>query len=518
MKRTSTLIALAVAATLCGLTMRAATAHDPDRPGGPVTIPDMWPYADPTGAVATHSVAGRIDTRGAFFQSLGTNGRTCASCHALDQAMSISPAQIQATFVRTNGRDPLFAPVDGANCPSVQAGDRNGHSLMLRYGLVRIAMALPANPQFTISVVHDPYGCALVTAAGTGQTTVSVYRRPLPTTNLGFLSAIMFDGRETVVPLTSGTTFAANLLQDLTHQAQDAITVHFQAATAPTGQQLADIVTFELGLSTAQVWDQDAGMLNGHGATGGPLDLSKQEYHPGINDVLGADPTGAAFNSSGMTSFAAWEQPDFTNDDSDTADSGFLKERHNPYRARARARADIAAGEKLFDTMPLTISNVRGLNDSAALNRPTSFQGTCTTCHDTPNVGDHSLPLPLDIGVAHTPRSGFETDPAISKGMAELGGPDLPVFLVQGCPNPFNAGQPESFYTTDPGKALVTGQCADLNRFKGPILRGLAARAPYFHNGAARTLAEAVNFYDQRFSMSLTERQKEQLVAFLSSL
>lgn len=518
MKRAKTL-AWAVAAALCGVAMQTATAHDPDRPGGgPATIPDMRPYADPTGAVATHSVSGPIDTRGSFFQSLGTNGRTCASCHELDQAMSISPPKIQASFARTNGRDPLFASVDGANCPGVRTGDRGGHSLMLQHGLVRVAMVLPANPQFTISVVHDPYGCALITDAGTGQMTVSVYRRPLPSTNLGFLSAVMFDGRETVVPLTSGASFASNLLQDLTHQAHDAIMGHFQAATEPTDQQLADIVTFELGLSTAQVWDQDAGMLNERGAAGGPLALSKQEYYPGINDVLGADPTGAAFNSSSMASFVAWAKPDSTDDTLDAGDPGVPMGRHNSYHTRAQARADIAAGEKLFNTAPMTIVDVRGLNDSTALNRPTSFQGTCTTCHDTPNVGDHSLPLPLDIGVGHTPRSGFETDPAISKALSELDEPNLPVFLVQGCPNPFNAGQPESFYTTDPGKALVTGQCGDLNRFKGPVLRGLAARAPYFHNGAARTLSEAVNFYNQRFSMNLTERQKEQLVAFLNSL
>lgn len=518
MKRTDTLAALAVAAAICGPTLRAAPAHDPDRQGGAAVIPDMRPYADPTGAAATHSISGPIDTRGAFFQSLGTNGRTCATCHALDQAMSISPAQIQATFARTNGRDPLFAPVDGANCPGVRTGDRNGHSLMLRYGLVRVGMVLPANSQFTISVVHDPYGCALITDSASGQTTVSVYRRPLPATNLGFLSAVMFDGRETVAPLTSGPAFAANLVQDLTHQAHDAIMGHSQAATAPTDRQLADIVTFELGLSTAQLWDQAAGMLNGHGGAGGPLQLSKQEYYPGMNDVLGADPTGTPFNSSSMANFVAWAKPDSTDDEPDAGDLGFAMGRQASYRARAQARADIAAGEKLFNTAPINIINVRGLNDNAALNRPTAFQGTCTTCHDTPNVGDHSLPLPLDIGVGHTPRSGFETDPALSRALSELDEPNLPVFLVQGCPNPFNAGQPESFYTTDPGKALVTGQCADLNRLKGPILRGLAARAPYFHNGAARTLLEAVNFYNQRFSMNLTERQKEQLVAFLNSL
>ena len=72
--------------------------------------------------------------------------------------------------------------------------------------------------------------------------------------------------------------------------------------------------------------------------------------------------------------------------------------------------------------------------------------------------------------------------------------------------------------TTDPGRAMITGKWRDLNRFKGPILRALAARAPYFHNGAAATLREAVEFYDTRFTIGLTERDKADLVAFLRSL
>ena len=128
------------------------------------------------------------------------------------------------------------------------------------------------------------------------------------------------------------------------------------------------------------------------------------------------------------------------------------------------------------------------------------------------------MPLPLDIGTGHTPRTGFENDPNIQKGIAELDEPDLPVFLVSGCKSPFGAEQPVSFYTTDLGKGMISGLCSDLNRVKGPILRGLAGRAPYFHNGAAATLLQAVNFYNQRFAMNLTEEQKRQLVAFLNSL
>jgi cytochrome c peroxidase len=50
------------------------------------------------------------------------------------------------------------------------------------------------------------------------------------------------------------------------------------------------------------------------------------------------------------------------------------------------------------------------------------------------------------------------------------------------------------------------------------ILRGLAARAPYFHNGSAATLLDAVNFYDQRFNIGFTDQQKEDLVNFLKTL
>jgi cytochrome c peroxidase len=72
--------------------------------------------------------------------------------------------------------------------------------------------------------------------------------------------------------------------------------------------------------------------------------------------------------------------------------------------------------------------------------------------------------------------------------------------------------------TTDPGRALITGKWKDIGRLKGPILRGLSSRAPYFHNGSARTLMDVVNFYDVRFNLNLTAQQKADLVAFLSAL
>jgi hypothetical protein len=458
--------------------------------------------SDPAGLVGTYHVGGDVDPANAFFQSLGTNGRSCSTCHLAEEAMSFTPIHARRLYRETRGTAPVFASIDGANCSTVAPQDRAGHSLLLDSGLLRIATPVPANAEFSISVVHDPYGCALQIDPKTQVLTASVYRRPLPAANLSFLSAVMFDGRETITALTSAATLNANLRADLIHQAMDATLGHAQAAASPTGAQLDSIVDFELATYSAQLRDNEAGLLSDGDAEGGPINLAGQRYYPGVNDTLGADPNGIPFSPLSMTLYSAWEQ----------------STKRRPDGNHAEARAEIAAGEKLFNSAPMTITNVRGLNDNAALNRPATFSGTCATCHDTPNVGHHSLPLPLDIGTAHSSNSNYESDPTIASAVSQLSMPDLPVFLISGCTNPFAAGQAESFYTTDPGRALITGHCADFNRLKGPILRGLAARAPYFHNGAAANLRELVSFYNLRFNMALSDRQARQLVSFLNTL
>ncbi len=443
-------------------------------------LPNLFPFLDPSGFSATHSAAGSIDMRGAFFQSLGTNGRSCATCHVPGDDFGLSAADAQARNFLTRGKDPLFAAVDGSTCPT----GRLDHSLVLNNGLFRIALAVPPGAEYTVVAAEDPYGCALITDA-TGQQTVSVYRRPLPATNLGFLSAVMFDGRETVKPLDTAQTFTANLTFDLTQQALDATLGHAQAIQPPTSAQLTDMVTFERGLNSAQLFDFFAGKLYGSdGSLGGPRFLSMQRYYPGINDSLGGDPERKPFDSAAFSLYNTWRN------------------------SSDPRRASIERGEQIFNTQPLTISDVPGLTTGDA-----SIVGTCSTCHDTPNVGDHSSALPLDVGTSHSLR--YETDPNIIAALQQLQPPRLPVFELLCNAGPL-AGQVS--YTSDPAKALISGKCSDIGRGKGPILRGLAARAPYFHNGAAANLSQVVNFYDKRFQIGLTAQQKQDLLNFLRAL
>ena len=342
----------------------------------------MTPAVAQPGSVAFPNTAGlmetkgKIDTQNAFFRDLGTNGRSCSTCHQFSDGMSVTPEHIQLRFRLSAGADPIFRLVDGANCDNLDvtsfAARQSAYSLLLSKGLIRVAIEVPSGAEFAVIAVDNPYGCS-------SNTTLSLYRRPLPATNLRFLSGVMWDGRESLPGKT--------LRENLKRQANNATVGHAQGAPLSDDLQ-EEIARFEMGLHTAQAVDSSAGVLSARGATGGPEALSLQPFFIGINDPLGQNPTGAAFNPSAFTLFTAW------------------LEEIDP------RRQSIARGERIFNTRPILITGVAGLNDALGL---PSIPGTCTTCHDSPNVGHHSVPLAIDIGISDVSRRT----------------PDLPEFTLQ---------------------------------------------------------------------------------------
>ncbi|MBV9585635.1 MAG: cytochrome C, partial [Alphaproteobacteria bacterium] len=76
----------------------------------------------------------------------------------------------------------------------------------------------------------------------------------------------------------------------------------------------------------------------------------------------------------------------------------------------------------------------------------------------------------------------------------------------------------QTFTVTDLGVAMITGQCADIGKTKIPVIRGIAGRSPYFHNGSAPEITNLIDFYNQRFNIGLTNQQKADLAVFLESL
>jgi hypothetical protein len=487
MNRRFARVTVAVAAVSCGANLLRLEAQD-----APGNSPRYF-ASNGQGTALTINVNGGpvVDTNNPFFQSLGTNGRACVHCHQPNDNMTITPADVVKRFETTDGTDPIFRTNDGSNSPDADVSTvdarRVAYSMLLTKGVIRIGIGIPANAEFALASVGDPYGHASAAE-------LSLFRRPLPATNLGFLTTVMWDGRELVsgtIPGGPGPIGSSNFTQalnfDLAHQSNSATLGHAQAvAPGLTADQENAIVAFEKSLFTAQVFDNSAHQLTAAGANGGPTALSQQGFYFGINDVLGQDPTGASFNNVAMTLYDAWQGL-----------SGGVND----------ARAAIARGQVLFNSRPINIVGVAGLNDDLHL---TSIPGNCTSCHDTPNVGNHSVPAPLDIGIADPPTASGRT----ANGLYVS---DMPVYtLAYTGTDPAHVG--ETKVVTDPGRALITGKWKDVGRFKGPILRGLAGRAPYFHNGSAPSLGDVVNFYNSRFGLGLTDQEKSDLVAFLGAL
>src|ERR1700723_624512 len=74
-----------------------------------VYLRNLFPFLDFAGFSGTYSNTGRVDLSGPFFQSLGTNGRSCGTCHQPSDAFGLSAVNAQLRYFFTRGKDPLFA-------------------------------------------------------------------------------------------------------------------------------------------------------------------------------------------------------------------------------------------------------------------------------------------------------------------------------------------------------------------------------------------------------------------------
>ncbi|MGE3292924.1 MAG: hypothetical protein AB7O95_16235 [Geminicoccaceae bacterium] len=446
-------------------------------------------FWNPSGRLGTFLASGALNTANhPFFQALGTNGRSCATCHQPPSALGLSVRNIRSRFAATQGADPLFAPIDAANCPTVMPARsptttweqlrrpmRAAYSLLLGRGTIRMPLPWPPrNPDGAVMPVEltlhvapgdDRPGCNLDPAYGLASGRVSVYRRPPAVAQMNF-KTLRFDGASPILP---GSLMWDGREPSLEQQAINAVRGHAQGTQDPSPEQIAQIVDFQNKFFAAQLSHIGAGRLDQLGGLGGPVNLQRRMPVPSA---------GIAFDE-----YNGWSQS-----------SGFA--------------ASIARGQALFNGRTFTASNVEGFNDLPDVGNPSI--ATCSSCHGVANSGANSRPLfQANIGVGG---SGdlFGGSEAAS---------DLPRFTLTCSPGvPLGFHGVSTLVVNDPGLALVTGRCADIGKFAVPQLRGLAARAPYFHDGSAEDLNAVVEFYRGRFAIGLTDQEQQDLVAFLSSL
>jgi len=143
-------------------------------------------------------------------------------------------------------------------------------------------------------------------------------------------------------------------------------------------------------------------------------------------------------------------------------------------RAADRKRAQIARGQEVFNS------------------------SGCNGCHNAANNGSNVDGRLFDIHASQVQHRAL----------------GMPLYTMQ------NKATGQTHETTDPGRALRSGKWADMDRFKVPSLRGVVARAPYFHNGIAANLDEVVRHYETELNFKFDEQpgDREALIAFLEAL
>ncbi|HTT75246.1 MAG TPA: hypothetical protein VMF50_04615, partial [Candidatus Binataceae bacterium] len=470
---------------------------------------------------------------------------------------TISPPQIDALYVSSAGKSPLFQPIDSANCPDAKGATGPAgpaflaaHSQLFNRGNIRIAINAPnpldpypnvttfegntpsgdnsstADPEWIMTVLKDPTGCENDPKYGLPAGLASVYRRTMPSANVAFLnpgfrgpnlSNIMWDARE----------------PSLESQFIDATEFHGQASNPSILHPLdpEEGAEFQQGVFAAQTTDNVAGDLtgaDGSGATGGPQNLFESRENVPLGGFFPPDSCFVPETLDGVDFCPGILGIPFVfTDVASFADA-------TGSATQIAQRESIARGEAIFNTRAFTINDVPGLDDVlgvCAINPSTgqcsnTTTGTCSTCHNNLNVGNDNFLDPKRTGIMDNSNNTNNALPPAS---------DYPLFAFY-CPsgsmdffsNPVKSrycqqlpGSPttcDEFITTDPGEGLADGECNDLGKFKVPVLRGLAARAPYFHGGNAATLADVVNFYNTRFNIGLSGQDETDLVNFLNTL
>jgi cytochrome c peroxidase len=126
------------------------------------------------------------------------------------------------------------------------------------------------------------------------------------------------------------------------------------------------------------------------------------------------------------------------------------------------------------DKPAMTDQQVRGMNKAVELG--------CTGCHSGPAFNGPGV---------------FQKFPVHSNGMY----------------------QAKYHFNKDVGLAEVTKKSDDEHKFKVPTLRNIALTAPYFHNGAVKTLDEAVKVMAKlQLDKELSKEEVADIVAFLNAL
>lgn len=419
----------------------------------------------------------------------GTNGRSCATCHVLEDHAVLNPAHVAATLA-SNPSDPLFNPID-ADDPTAPVPTYDH----LKKGLVRVILTLPENMD-----TLDPFTGLVNTPP---DRKIAVWRGVPTVENTAITAPYQFDGRKAT----------------LQEQAQGAITAHSQGGTVAQSD-LDAIAAFQKDQFSSNRAKYVAQKL----AQGTPVEqierpeLKMDELTPAQQRGLALYNANCEVCHGGATNNRIVNRTvhDFAIPELKPDASGNVL-----FEIGVQPPVAVKANRPNDEFLNIGIANLTGFGQFG-------FPGIFTS--------DVQMPAY---------RFRFYTDATRTVPTADL--PPIPQFdPVTFQPALDENGLPivgpnfvPQFFSTDPGRAAITGDPHDFEAFDMPSLRGIANTAPYFHDNAAETLRDLVNIYSrfivQFFPMlnrplvnppefpggppeSFTPSEKDDLIAFLEVL
>ncbi|HEU4580936.1 MAG TPA: cytochrome c peroxidase [Polyangiaceae bacterium] len=376
----------------------------------------------------------------------GSNGRSCATCHVLDEDTTLHPESVAARLARAPG-DPLFDRLD-ADDPSAQTL-RFEH---LKKGLIRVVLPLPDNMD-------------LIDFAGNVSTpperTIEVWRGVPSVADTAFTAPYQLDGRQAT-------------LED---QAQAAITNHSQGPQQ-LRRELEQLADFERqAFASPRSWF--VSRLIDYGLPLGEIPVPEKFAPLNAKEQRGLDVYERACQACHGS---ATSQRII---DREVHDLGFPE-----LKADGNVRFEMVGGK------PVPV--LRPRPDDEFLNVGFGF-GSYAGQLGKAKVFNSDVELPryrfrfysdatrrqavVDLPPAPATQSGdpFDFRPQLDAEGAPIVGPNLAPQL----------------FSTDPGRAAISGDPADFEAFDVPPLRGIARTAPYYHDNSIESLEEVIDNYSR---------------------
>jgi cytochrome c peroxidase len=375
-----------------------------------------------------------------------SNGRSCASCHVLAEDTTLRPESVQARLA-ANPQDPLFNRLDADDPDAPEP--RFEH---LKKGLVRVVLPLAEN----LDVID--FDGNVITSA---ERTIAVWRGVPSVADTALSAPYQFDGRQATLEdqAQAAVTSHSQGPQLLRRELEEIARFERETFSSPRAWFVSQLVDYGLPLTEIPIPEKFAPLTSAE-------ERGRKVYDQACQACHGSATTDRIIDRATHDLFFAQLKPD------------------------GNVRFEMVEGKAVALLEPRPRDEF--LNVGFSLGSYLAQVGLGKAFNSDVELPRYRLRFYADgsrdkalVDLPPVPRtqSGqpFDLRPELAADGAPIVGPNrLP-----------------QLFSTDPGRALISGDPADFEAFDVPPLRGIARTAPYYHDNGIGTLEEVVDTYSR---------------------